>query len=271
MRTPLVLGLLSAVLLSIGVPAARADGKVPGEAGELTAEVRATAQKHVDAIVGAKEAKDGEKPQRALLVMGPVVWPVIENALRLVPPDSARARLHLLKALLAKKTEPEFEHLRERLRLKFLGGSLEAVQTELTAFRTGRPDPAKPGKKIPPSVKPTTLGTSSVYRSADGSIVIAFGADGTAQKPDAGPVSLNEATAGFVAGVGGRALPNPRASGAGSEVLVVAPLGFAYAYGTDGANGMKGGGEGGQAGTAEARGGAGQFARSGTGGAGGPP
>jgi hypothetical protein len=271
MRTLLLPGVLSALaLLSIHVPAALAD-KVPGEANELTPEVRTTAQKHVDAIVAAKEAKDGEKPQRALLVLGPVVWPVIENALRLVPPEAARARFHFLKALLAKKTEPEFEHLRERLRLKFLGGSHEAIHAELIAFRTGRPDPSKPGKKIPPAVKPTTLGTSAVYRSADGSIVIGFGADGTAEKPDAGPVSLNEATAGFVAGVGGRALTSPRASGGGSEIVVTAPLGFAYAYATDGATGAKGGGEGGQAGSSEARGGAGQFSRNGTGGAGGPP
>jgi hypothetical protein len=273
MRSPRLRPLLAvlALLLLLPAPPAGADAKVPGEADALTPEVRAAAQKHVDAIVAAKEAKDGEKAQRALLVLGPVVWPVVENALRLGPPEAARARFHFLKALLAKKAEPEFEHLRQRLRLKLLGGALSGVRDEVVEFRSGRPDPADPRKRVPPSVAPKTQGTATVYRSADGSIVLAFAADGTAAKPDAGPVSLDEPTAGFVAAIGGRAQTRERASGGGSDVTVTAPLGFAYAYASDGAPGAKGGGDGGQGGAAEARGGAGQWGRSGTGGAGGPP
>ncbi len=265
---PLAFALAGCLALSSGAlspPAASADDRLPGEAADLTPEVRATAQKHVDAIV--KLTPDADKAQRALLVLGPAVWPVLENAMRLVPPDAARPRLNYLKALLLKKAEVDFEYLRQRIRRTVLVGDLSALVTEVQILRLGRPDPDHPGKKLPCASKPTPLGSTSVYRSADGTIVVGFGPDGTVDKPDAPDVSLNEAAAGFVAGMGGHSVPAARHSGRGSTVTVVAPQGFAWAWATDGAVGQKPGGSGGEAGAAEAQGGVGQYVKQGKAGA----
>lgn len=253
----LVAAALSLVLAGLPPATASAGDGVPGEAGELTNEVRATAQKHVDAIV--KQTPDAEKATRALLVLGPAVWPVIDNAIRLVPPDAAKPRLTYLKALLSKKVEPDFEHFRARIRKTILVGSLEAVLTELQNFRLGRPDPEKPGKKIPNALKPVIVGTTSVYRSSDGTITLAYGGDATDKRPDAPDVNVNEPTAGFVAAIGGRAHTAERHSGRGATVTCVAPLGFAWAWATDGAPGVKPDGGGGEAGVADAQGGVGQW------------
>lgn len=262
---------LAAALATPSARPAHADSKLPGEASELTPEVRTAAQKHVDVIVkGGGAEGDVAKARRALLVLGPAIWPVLENALRLAPPDAARPHLNYLKALLVKKAEPEFEHLRERLRRTILVGAAPTLLKEMNDFRIGRPDPAKPGKRLPCSIVPTKAGTTAVYRSADGTIVLAFGADATDKDPDAVDVGVNEPTAGFVMAVGGKAKSFSRRSGKGANVSVSAPMGFAFAWATDGAVGMAPGGEGGEGGTADAHGGAGEHARSGNGGAGAP-
>lgn len=268
LRRRLVPFALTALLGVVLATSAGADAKLPGEASELTPEVRAAAQKLVDVIV--KGEGEVVKARRGLLVMGPAIWPVIDNALRLAPPDAARPHLNYLKALLVKKVEPEFEYLRERLRRTSLVGAPPALLKEMNDFRIGRPDPAKPGKRLPPSVTPTTDGTKSVYRSSDGTLVLAFGADATDQSPDAVDVGVSEATAGFVMAVGGKPMPFARRSGKGANVSVSAPMGFAFAWATDGAAGQAPGGEGGEGGTADAHGGAGEHARSGSGGAGAP-
>lgn len=268
LATVLILGSL---LAAPSMPQAVADSRLPGEVGELTPEVRAVAQKHVDVIVKGEGAEgDVPKARRALLLMGPAIWPVVDNAMRLAPPDAARPHLNYLKALLVKKVEPEFEYLRERLRRTTLVGTPPALLKELNDFRLGRPDPAKPTKRLPPSVVPTKAGPTTVYRSADGTIVLAFGADATEKDPDAPDVGVSEAAAGFVMAVGGKPLPFARRSGKGGNVTVSAPMGYAFAWATDGAVGMAPGGEGGEGGSGEAHGGAGEHARSGNGGAGAP-
>lgn len=257
-----------ALAFALASPVATADTKLPGEAIELTPEVRTAAQKHVDVIVRGEG--DVPKARRALLVLGPAIWPVVENAMRLAPPDAARAHLNYLKALLVKKAEPEFEHLRERLRRTVLVGAAPSLLKEMNDFRLGRPDPAKAGKRLPCTIVPSKAGSTTVYRSADGTIVLAFGADATEKDPDALDVGVSEAAAGFVMAVGGKAMPFARRSGKGANVTVSAPMGFAFAWATDGAAGLAPGGEGGEGGNAEAHGGAGEHARSGSGGAGAP-
>lgn len=256
------------VFAGSGGPVARADGRVPGEIETLTDEARKTAQGHLDAIV--KGEGDVTKPRRALLVMGPAVWPVVENASRLVPPEQARPHLNYLKALLAPKTEPELEAFRARLRRIVLSGSLDSLPREANELRLGKPDPKKPGKRIPPTIQTVKYGNGVAFRSADGSLVIAYGADADDKKPDCEDLNVNEGAAGFVAAIGGRPMPYARTSGHGCNVNVNAPMGFAFAWSTDGAAGMAPGGAGGEGGVATAAGGAGQHARSGNGGAGAP-
>src|SRR5262245_16704650 len=111
---PLLLGTLLA-LAAPGAPA-RADDRMPGEVAELTEEARAKAQKEVEALCGAADEEAAKKPRRELLKMGPAVWPVIENRMKLLPPAQTRPNFNFLKALLAKKDEPEFDYLRSRLR-----------------------------------------------------------------------------------------------------------------------------------------------------------
>ena len=137
-------------------------------------------------------------------------------------------------------------------------------------FRRGRPDPAKPAAKIPPACRPVLAGTTSVFRSADGTIVLAFGADGTEKAPDAPDVALSEASAGFAAAVGGKPRPAAHNSGRGGAVSVLAPMGYAFAWAANGADGVRPGGAAGDGGTAEAKGGAGEHAHAGSGGAGAP-
>jgi hypothetical protein len=261
MRLPLLALLALAGSALLGTPPARGDDRLPGEVTELTPEVRATAQGHVDAIV--KGTGDALKARRALLVLGPAVCPVVDNALRLAPPEAARPHLAFLKALLAPKAEPEFEFLRARLRRKFLIDDLAGIHRELVEFRLGRPDPEGHGKRLPHTVKPTVVAGASTYRAADGTMVIAYGADGSAKQADAGDVAGSDLAAGFVAALGGRPAPAERRSGGGGLVTATAPRGFAYAYAFDGAPGHSSGGEGGPGGQATAQGGAGQFARSG--------
>ena len=82
--------LLWTPLLALGTPAAvflpaapaRADDRMPGEVAELTEDARAKAQKEVEALCGAADAEAAKKPRRALLQMGPAVWPVVENRMR---------------------------------------------------------------------------------------------------------------------------------------------------------------------------------------------
>jgi hypothetical protein len=274
-RTPLPLLLRPLVLwglLALVAPAAPlcADDRMPGEAAELTEEVRAKAQKEVEALCAAPDLEAAKKPRRALLVMGPAVWPVIENRMKLLPPAQTRPHFAFLKALLVKKDEPEFEHLRGRLRRVFLMDALQNLRTELANFRVGRPDPAKPGQKIPPTARPKMIGTHALYRSGDGSIVVLFGGDGTDAAPDSPDIDLTEDSAGFVAAVSGKPRPAARHSGKGGVVNVTAPMGFAVAWASDGAEGMRPGGEGGEGGSPKAVGGAGMHERPGAGGPGAP-
>jgi hypothetical protein len=260
-RAPLAL-LLASILLCVPAPTARADDRLPGEAGELTPAVRTQAQAHLDVLV--KGGPEGLKARRALLVLGPSVWPVVENTLRLAPSTESRAHLHFLKALLAKKAEPELETLRGRLRRKALMDDMAGVLREVNEFRAGRPDPNHKGVRIPPQVPSKLEGKTTIFRSSDGSLVLAFGGDGTAKEPDAPIVSVSDPIAGLVVAVGGKAMPFARRSGNGSEITVGAPNGFAWAYASDGAAGQAPGGLGGEGGTAQAQGGAGQWSRSGT-------
>src|SRR5262245_56119348 len=250
--------------------AAWSDDRLPGEADALTDKVKADASAYIDTIVSGKG--DPLPARRALLKLGPVVWPLIENASRLLPPDEAKPHLNLLKALLVKKTEPEFEALRSKLRRRFLvdDKDLKSVQADLLEFRLGLPDPAHKGKRLPLSVKPTPLGTVAVYRSSDGSIVLAFGGDADDKHPDAPETTITDENAGFVAAIGGRPIPFERQAGKGSDVSVNAPHGFAFAWATDGAAGKAPGGAGGDGGVATPKGGAGNYGRSGNGGAGAP-
>ena len=247
--------------------ASLADGRLPGEAEMLTTEVRATAQKHLDAIVAG--GAECPKAVRALLVLGPVVWPVVENATRLTPPEEAKPHLTYLKALLLKKADPDFEVLREGIRRKVLTGNLTLIASLCLDFRLGRMDPARPGKRLPLAVQPTKtpLG-ASIYRAPDGTMVIGFGADGEEKVEDAGDLDMNEPAAGFVAGIGGKPIPAQGSSGRGANVVVKAPMGFAYAWATDGAPGGAADGAGGEGGSGEATGGAGQWSRAGNGGKG---
>ena len=140
----------------------------------------------------------------------------------------------------------------------------------MNEFRVGKVDPRNPLKRIPPTIQPVKYGLGVAFRSADGSIVIGFGSDADEKTPDCADFSMSEQAAGLVIGIGGRAFAYPRTSGHGSNVTVTAPLGFAYAWATDGAPGKAPGGAGGEGGAASADGGAGQFGRSGNGGAGAP-
>lgn len=262
---PLAGALFSTTLLT---PRASAEDRLGGEVAELTDKTRADAQKEVDVIV--KASGDVVKARRALLKMGPVIWPVVDNALRLTPPDTARPHLNYLKALLAKKTEPDFEYFRGRIRRRVLIDDLPGIQAEAATFRNGRPDPANPKRTIPPTVRGTTTAGVTVYRSEDGTLAVAFGRDGDAKKPDAPEVSLTDPAAGFAMAIGGKPQAYERRSGKGSCATVEAPLGFAFAWATDGAPGKAPGGDGGDAGSAQAKGGAGEFTRSGSGGSGAP-
>jgi hypothetical protein len=254
-----LLPLAAALLLARG---ARADEpRLPGEAAELTAEVRTKAQAHVDAIVAGKEPA---KAARSLLQMGPAVWPVVEEKMRVIVDAGPRPWFHYLKALLVPKADPDFEALRARLRRTILSGRLEAVAADLAEFRRGRPDPAQRGKFLPHATPPTDGDAGAkVYRSPDGTIVVAFGMDGTREKPDAGDAAILDPTAGFVAAVGGRGTPAQGVSGRAGHASVVAENGFAFAYAPDGSDGQKPDGQGGDGGVAEGRGGAGQHVRQG--------
>ncbi len=268
MRTPAVLLAASLLLLAGGARAVRADAKIPGEADALTDEVRATVQKHLEVISKVvsddpKSKADAEKARRAILVLGPVVFPVVENAMRLGPTEGARPHLNLLKALLATKAEPDFEAFRNRVRRTILTGSVDAVGREANEFRMGKPDPKKPGKRIPPTVQPVKSGLGIAFRSADGSIVVAFGADGDEKAPDCADFNVNEPAAGLVIAIGGKPIPFPRTSGHGANVTVIAPMGFAFAWATDGAPGKAPGGNGGEGGAASATGAAGAFMHNG--------
>ncbi|MCC7138709.1 MAG: hypothetical protein IT460_09820 [Planctomycetes bacterium] len=261
--------LAAALLAPVAIPtAARAEDRIPGEATELTDKVRADALKQVEVIV--KGPGDPVAARRVLLRMGPVVWPVLDNALRLTPPDAARPHLLFLKALLVKKAEPEFEALRGKLRRRFLIDDMKGISADLTAFRLGLPDPANPGKRLPLSVKSTRPGSTELFRSADGTILLGFGADGTDKKPDAPDASATDPMAGFVAVVAGKGAPYDRQSGKGGDASATADNGFAWAWAADGAPGKGAGGAGGQGGSALPKGGAGQWGRSGDGGPGGP-
>jgi hypothetical protein len=263
---------LLAALLPFAAPhaPASADDRMPGEAIELTEEVRATAQKEVDALCAAPDEEGAKKPRRALLILGPAVWPVIENRMKLLPPAQARPHLNYLRALLSKKEEPEFDWVRGRIRRVIIVGRLEDMRQVMADFRVGRPDPKKPGQKIAPTVRPTVVVGGTLYRSGDGSIVLCYGADGTDKAPDSVDIDLTEPDAGFVAALSGKPKPAPRHSGKGGVVNVTAPMGFAFAWASDGAEGMRPGGEGGEGGSPKAVGGAGTFERTGNGGAGAP-
>ena len=259
-------------LLALAPPAhlAVADDRLPGEVAELTEEVRAKAQKEVEALCGAADLDAAKKPRRTLLTMGPAVWPVIENRMKLLPPTQTRPHFNFLKAMLLKKEEPEFDYLRSRLRRLFLTDQPQNFRNEIFAFRVGRPDPKEPRKKIPPTVRPQMIGTHSLYRSGDGSIVVLIGGDGTDSMPDSPDIDLTEEAAGFVAAVSGKPRPAARHSGKGGVVNVTAPLGFAVAWASDGAEGQRPGGEGGEGGSPKATGGAGKYDRAGNAGNGAP-
>ena len=283
---PVFVLLGSLALLAPPSRTAAADGKVMGEIEVLSEEARATAQKYIDAIVknavikpGEGEASnadadkarlDCEKARRALLVMGPAVYPVVDNAARLAPPADVRPHLNYLKALLAPKAEPELDALRARVRKAVLGSNLNGIFAEANEFRAGKPDPKHAGKRIPPTIQPVKYGIGLAYRSADGSFVLVFGPDADDKTPDCADLNVSEGAAGFVIGIGGRAAAFARTSGHGANVTVTAPLGFAYAWATDGAPGKAPGGTGGEGGAGSASGGAGSFGRSGNGGAGAP-
>ncbi len=208
---------------------AAADDKVLGEATELTEKVRADALKLIDVVSKSTVEKDVIAARRGLLKLGPVVWPVIENALRLGPPEAARPHLNLLKAMLAKKTEPEFEALRGRLRKRMMMDDLKGMQAELASFRLGLPDPAKPGKRLPLSCKSTKVGSTTVYRSSDGALVVGYGGDADEKVPDAlGTAGVSMA----------RQVASPSTSGSvavtqstilGSPVVVVCSAGWSRA------------------------------------------
>ncbi len=268
---------------SIDAPLAGADGKSLGEVDALTDETRAATQKQIDVIlknavirVGEGETTnaeadkarvDCERARRAILSMGPAVYPVVDNAIKLNPSADARIHFNYLKALLLAKSEPELDVLRARVRKAVLGSNLNGIKGEAVEFRAGKPDPKRPGKRIPPTIQPVKHGLGIVFRSADGSFVVAFGPDADEKSPDCADFNVSDGSAGFVIVIGGMALPFPRTSGHGQNLTVTAPLGFAYAWATDGAPGKAPGGAGGEGGEAIATGGAGAFARNGNGGA----
>jgi hypothetical protein len=274
MRTARSLAVVAAALLlvpsSFRARPAAADDRLPGEADALTDKVKADATALIATIVSGKG--DVLAARRALLKLGPVVWPLVENASRLLPPEEAKPHFGLLKALLLKKSEPEFEALRGKLRRRFLvdDKELKAVQADLLEFRLGLPDPDHKGKRLPLSVKPTPLGHVAVFRSADASIVLAFGGDADEKRPDCQETVMTDDIAGFVAAIGGKSVPFERQSGKGGDVTVNAAHGFAFAWATDGAPGKAPGGAGGDAGVAIAKGGAGQYVHNGNGGKGAP-
>jgi hypothetical protein len=238
---------------------------LPGEVPDLTPDARAAAQKQIDAL---NAGTDCPKSVRALLAMGPAIWPVLENAMRLNPPEAARPHFNYLKALLHKKADPDFEVLRDGLRRKMLTGGVGLVYGVCQEFRIGRPDPAKPGKRLPLGPKPTKNAQgANVFKCPDGTITLAFGADGVAKAEDAADSEIEDATAGVVIVIAGRAMSAPGSSGHGANVTVRAPNGFAYAWAGDGANAVKPDGTPGEAGVAEATGAAGQFAHQGKAGA----
>jgi hypothetical protein len=273
MRTSPLAFLVAVVITgSSDAPPACAGDTLPGEKTELTPEVRAEAEQHLAAI---RDGKDVEKARTALLRMGPVVWPAVENAIRLTITDAPKPHLNYLKALLAAKAEPEFEWLRGRLRRAVLIGKNESILTELNGFRLGAPDPKSPSKRLPFKCPSTPLpGGGLSYRSGDGSIYLAFGQDALPPRdpkkevrPDGGDVLAQDEAAGFVAAIGGKAVSAPRMSGKGGNAVARAPRGFAFAWAQDGAKGLAPGGSGGEGGASEATGGAGKFARPGNGGA----
>ena len=271
----LALAAVVALPASFAPTLATAGDVLPGEKTELTTEVRAEAEAQLK-IIRDGTGEPVVKARTALLRMGPVVWPVIENAIHLTVTDPPKPHLKYLKALLGPKTEPEFEWLRGRLRRAILIGKPEAFLTEFTQFRAGIPDPVKPSVRVPPKCPTTPVaGGGLSYRSADRSIVIAFGADAIAPKdpkvnfhPDGGDITVEDPTAGFLVVIGGKPIPAPRTSGRGGNAVAHAPQGFAYAWAQNGAKGMKPGGQGGDASTADAKGGAGDWSHPGDGGAG---
>jgi hypothetical protein len=255
------LALLACALLALAPVPLAAEDRLPGEAASLTDDVRAKAEKHVAAIVAGKEP---EKAARALLVLGPAVWPVIDQSRRVSVADAPKPWFGYLHALLVPKGDPDFEALRARLRRSILSGRPDAIAGDLREFRRGRPDPAQRGKQLPLAVPVQELpGGGKSYRSSDGTILVGFGGDGNAKNPDAGDVSLSDPTPGFVAAMGGRGLPAPDVGGRGGHAVAVAENGYAFAWAQDGADGEKPQGRGGEAGVAEARGGAGSHVRQG--------
>jgi hypothetical protein len=256
------LALAVLLLCALGrVPAAADEPRLPGEAAELTPEVRAKAQPHVDAIVAGKEPG---KAAQALLRLGPAAWPVVEEKARIVVDPAPRPWLQYLRALLVPQSDPDFEELRRRLRRTILSGRVEAIASDLQAFRRGRPDPEKRGRTLPHATPPTDVpGGARQHRSPDGSFVLVFGSEGTKEKPDGGDASAQDPMAGFVAAVGGHGVPAESVSGRGGNASAVADNGFAFAYAQDGAPGQKPDGQGGDGGTADGRGEAGTHVRQG--------
>src|SRR5258705_13339294 len=105
----LVSPLVLTAFLFVAAPAvpAAAEDRMRGDVTELTEEARAKAQKEVEALCGAADEEAAKKPRRALLQMGPAVWSVIENRMKLLPPAQTRPHFNFLKAMLLKKEEPE--------------------------------------------------------------------------------------------------------------------------------------------------------------------
>jgi hypothetical protein len=243
--------LFAAAVLSVA-SRARAEDRLPGEAAELTPEVREKAKAHVAAIVAGKAP---EKAARALLLLGPVVWPVVEEVQRVTVADEPKPWFAYLKALLVPKAEPDFEELRRRLRRTLLGRGPSGAITDLSDFRRGRPDPEQKGKRLPLAVPAQPLENGAkAYRSSDGSIVVAFGVEGTDKAPDGGDVSISDERAGIVAAVAGRGIGAPTLSGRGGHASAVAENGWAFAFGADGADGQKPGGQAGDGGIGDGRG-----------------
>jgi hypothetical protein len=252
--------LLATAALLAPRPAA-AEDRMPGEVAELTPEARTKTQAHVAAIVAGKEPA---KAARAIVLLGPKVWPVVEETVRVTVADAPKPWFSYLRALLVPKAEPDFEALRVRLRRSVLVGRTDGILSDLLEFRRGLPDPERKGKRLPIGVPPQTLtGGGKAYRSGDGSIVVAFGAEGTTKEPDPPDLFLADAQAGFVAAVGGRGAPVEGAAGRGGSVTVNAENGFSFAWAGDGADGQKPDGQGGAGGVAEGQGGAGVHLRQG--------
>jgi hypothetical protein len=253
------LGLLaSAAALVLGIGAqVEAGDRLAGELAELTPEAKTKAEALVADIVAGKAP---EKAARALLLLGPPVWAAIEPAARVNVAEGPRPWFSYLKALLVPKSDPDFEELRRRVRRTLLVGRPDGVAGDLTDFKRGRPDPAQKGKRLPLGMPAQDLGSGAKgYRSADGTMFVAFGLDGSVKAPDGGDVNVTDVVAGFVAAVGGRGVPAPDVSGRGGNANAIAENGFAYVWGADGADGVKPEGQGGEGGLADGRGGAGVF------------